>query len=116
MKLTNGGIFMSQLSNYILNERIYKSEKTVVHRGIRIKDKCDVLIKQLNEEHPNLTHIFRMKHEFEVNQIINSNLIVKIYEIDQNNNLPILIIEDFGGESLHELLKEKNIHLQSTNF
>jgi serine/threonine protein kinase len=103
---------MSDISDYILNEKIYSNEKTVVYRGKRVKDNLPVIIKRLNNEHPDLTHIFRMKHEYEINQMINSSSVVKIYEINQSDNLPFLITEDFGGESLHLLIKKQKFTIK----
>jgi predicted ATPase/GAF domain-containing protein len=103
---------MSGISDYILNEKIYNNENTVVYRGKRVKDNLPVIIKRLNNEHPDLTHIFRIKHEFEINQMINNSSVVKIYEINESDNLPFLITEDFGGDSLHLLIKKQKFTIK----
>lgn len=96
---------MSGISKYILNEKIYSNEKTVVYRGKRKRDSLPVIIKQVNDETSDFTHIFSIRHEYEINQKINSSSVAKIYEMYDKDDSPFLVMEDFGGESLKSFIK-----------
>ncbi|RII35687.1 GAF domain-containing protein [Clostridium chromiireducens] len=98
---------MPEISKYIITEKIYNNDKTLVYRGRRKKDNLPVIIKQVNDETSDFTHIFSIRHEYEINQKINSDSIVRIYEIIEKEGSPFLVMEDFGGESLKSILRSK---------
>lgn len=102
---------MTQLLDYILTEKIYDSNNIIVHRGYRVSDNLPVIIKQPISEHPDLNYIMKVKHEFKINKLINSPLVCKAYDLFELNNVPILVSEDFGGESIRSLFSTKKISI-----
>ncbi len=93
---------MYQLSDYIFKEKIFYDEKTVVYKALRVSDNLPVTIKQINTSYPDLSHIIRIKQEYELNQMIQSKYVIKIFEMKEIDNLPILIMEDYSNQSLKQ--------------
>ena len=100
-----GMIFkMFHIPCYNVITKIYEGKKTTIYSGIRINDGIPVLLKLLYAEYPDLYDVARLKKEYELNQKIHSNNVVKIYSIENYEKTPVLILEDFGGKSLQEIL------------
>jgi len=96
---------MIHISGYNIAEKFHEGKKVILYKGTRISDGKKVLLKFLGEEYPDLSDIARLKHEYEVSQKINSTLVVQIYALEQFERTPVLVLEDFGGESLQNIIK-----------
>lgn len=106
---------MLHIPGYTVRQKIYEGKKTMIYSGIRLNDSIPVLLKLLYAEYPSLYDVARLKKEYELNQKINSNNVVKIYGMENYEKTPVLILENFGGESLHKILNTtKKFNL--TNF
>jgi len=99
-----GGYTMVHIPCYNVVQKIYEGKKTIIYSGVRLNDGIPVLLKLLYAEYPNLYDVARLKKEYELNQRIHSNNVVKIYSIEHYEKTPVLILEDFGGESLQKIL------------
>jgi len=103
---------MIKVSGYEVKEKVYEGKINVLYRGIKLEDQTSVLFKFIASNYPDLSDISILHHEYEVNQMINSTNIVKIYSIEEYDKTPILILEDFFGESLASRLNSvKKIQL-----
>lgn len=103
---------MPEISNYTLTKKIYENEKTIIYSGKRRQDNLSVVIKKINDEHPDFQHMIRMQNEYEMNRRINSNLVVKIYEMNEKDSFPFLVTEDFGAESLQLFIKKHKLTMK----
>lgn len=104
MNLLLGGCKMIHIPCYNVEKKIYEGKKTVIYSGIRLSDGIPVLLKLLYAEYPNLYDVEKLKAEYKLSKKIHSNNVVKIYSIENYEKTPVLILEDFGGESLHKIL------------
>lgn len=96
------------MSDYKTNETLYEGENTVIYRGKRIKDDFPVIIKVFKSEHPPESEIEKLRYEYNIAKSLdNLSGTVTAYEFTKYNNIPALILEDFGGISLNALI-EKN--------
>ena len=95
---------MIHIPCYNVGQKIYEGKKTIIYSGIRLNDGIPVLLKLLYAEYPNLYDVAKLKKEYELNQRIHSNNVVKIYSIENYEKTPVLILEDFEGESLQKIL------------
>jgi len=84
---------MIHIPGYNVGQKIYKGNKTLIYSGIRVNDGIPVLLKLLYSEYPDLYDISLLKNEYQLNQIINSNNVVKIYSIENYEKTPVLILE-----------------------
>lgn len=94
------------IPGYNMNETIHQSDRTLVYRGERQRDRQPVIIKIPRAESPNhWLNISRITHEYAIGKNFNDPGLIKIYELCQTNQgIPALILEDFGGESLTKFL------------
>lgn len=103
---------MYQISGYKITKKIYEGNKNVIYRAYHKSKNKDFIIKMPNSEHPDLSVIAMLKHEYEINNMINSDKVAKIYDIEYANNIPMLIMEDFGGISLSEYIYQNELDVE----
>ncbi|MEH2458510.1 AAA family ATPase [Nostoc sp.] len=80
--------------------------KAVIYRGIKLKDQCPVIIKVLRSEQCTPNNIEQLKHEYAIAQRLNTTAALKAYALEISQGIPYLIMEDFGGRSLDQLLDQ----------
>ncbi len=80
--------------------------KAVIYRGIRVKDRCPVIIKGLRPEQCTPNNIEQLKHEYAIAQRLNTVAAVKAYALEMHQGIPYLIMEDFEARSLDQLLNQ----------
>ncbi|MEH2175345.1 AAA family ATPase [Nostoc sp.] len=78
--------------------------KAVIYRGIKVKDRCPVIIKGLRLEQCTPNNIEQLKHEYAIAQRLNTTAAVKAYALEMHQGIPYLIMEDFQARSLDQLL------------
>lgn len=96
---------MINISGYNIVEKIYEGKKVVLYKGREVGSERKVLLKFLREEYPPLSDIARLQHEYDISKKITSTSIVKVYKVEEFQRMPVLVLEDFDGESLQNLLK-----------
>ncbi|MBW4630854.1 MAG: AAA family ATPase [Iphinoe sp. HA4291-MV1] len=90
---------------------IYESASTLVYRGIRDQDKKPVILKVLNKEYPTPEELTRYKQEFEIMSLLDISGVVKAYALVKYQRTLVIILEDFGGESLRILRDTRKLTL-----
>jgi predicted ATPase/signal transduction histidine kinase/tRNA A-37 threonylcarbamoyl transferase component Bud32 len=96
---------MVVITGYEILEQIYESSNSVVYRGRRVEDNQPVIFKVLKQDCLNPLQLTRYKQEYEIIRNLEHQGIIKVYDLQQGNFL-MMILEDFGGESLKNLLSE----------
>ncbi|HHB93205.1 MAG TPA: GAF domain-containing protein [Thioploca sp.] len=95
---------MLNLANYQITEQIYESVNSIIYRGIKNEDNKPVILKMLKQDYPTSTELNRYQQEYEITHTFNSEGIIKVYSIEKYQNTLVIILEDFGGNSLKELM------------
>jgi predicted ATPase/signal transduction histidine kinase/CheY-like chemotaxis protein len=111
---------MTILPGYNLIEVIYQDSRTVVYRGERESDKLPVIIKLLNAEYPTLRELVRFRNQYAITQGLNLPGVVKVYNLEDYRHGFALVMEDFKGITLYELMgnnskekgKEENLQVE----
>ena len=80
--------------------------KAVIYRGIRVKDRCPVIIKGLRPEQCTPNNIEQFKHEYAIAQKLNTAAALQVYALEIDRGIPYLIMEDFEGRSLDQFLDQ----------
>lgn len=83
---------------------IHEGVSTRIYRAIRIADQRPVILKTCKSDHPPLNDIVRLRREFEIMSSLDLPGVVTIYDMEQTNYGLALIMEDFDGVSLDQLL------------
>lgn len=102
---------MINLSGYQILAKIYESDKTVVYRGCQQKSNLPVILKLLKEDYPTVEERNRYQQEFELLNRLNLDSVVKAYALETYKNSLVMVLEDFGGESLKQLLASQKFTL-----
>ncbi|PSB60505.1 hypothetical protein C7B79_25460, partial [Chroococcidiopsis cubana CCALA 043] len=101
------------ISSYEIINKIYESDRSVVYRAWRIRDRQPIILKILKAEQPSLEELIRYKQEYEITHSLNLSRVVKAYSLENFQNTVLITLEDVGGESLEILSKAKKIGLKN---
>ncbi|MEL6460070.1 MAG: serine/threonine-protein kinase PknK, partial [Cyanobacteria bacterium J06621_15] len=103
-------IRMVVITGYEILEQVYESSNSVVYRGRRGEDNQPIILKLLKQDCLNSNQLTRYKQEYEITRNLESEGIIKAYDL-QNDDYVVMILEDFGGESLKNLLSQRKFNL-----
>ncbi|MEZ2321367.1 MAG: AAA family ATPase [Microcoleus sp.] len=104
---------MQIISKYQINSNINEGAETIIYRAHTILDQTSIIIKILKAEYPTLDAITRLKHEYQIRHNLDNEQIVKTISLQSFDNRLGLVLEDFGGESLGQLIQKERLSLRS---
>jgi predicted ATPase/signal transduction histidine kinase len=104
---------MIAIPNYRIDGEVYSSPHTIIYSGMRVSDRTSVILKTLTAQYPTPAQIAQLLHESKILKNLNFPGVVKLYQLETYNNLPVLILEDFGGISLQESIGNNQLDLRS---
>jgi len=96
---------------YEVTEVIYEGINTTIYRGTSHLNHEKVILKILKEDYPTLDAITRLKHEYKITENLNLEGVVKILRLETEQNRLVLVLEDFGGQSLKQVLSQRKLEL-----
>jgi len=96
-----------QFNQYEIREQIYESETSIVFRATRQDDRLPVVLKVLKEEGLTDERLERYRREYELLRRLNLAGVVRVHDFSRYLNGYCLTLEDFGGESLKNLLQRR---------
>ncbi|GJD19500.1 serine/threonine protein kinase [Rivularia sp. IAM M-261] len=96
---------MVAIPEYDVCQKIDEGVETVVYRINLEQGQKSVAIKILKSEYPTLEEITRLRHEYKVLKDLTIETVVKPYGLKRYKNGFALILEDFCGQSLSQILK-----------
>jgi len=100
------------LPNYQISTKIYESANSLVYRGVRKKDNQPVILKVLKEDYPTPAELTRYRQEYDIiRHLAGIDGIIKAYDLEKYQNTLVIILADFGGESLKHWLAERTFTL-----
>ena len=95
---------MISLPGYEIFNQIHESNNSLVYRGLRKSDRQLVILKVLKDEYPTPEKITRYKQEYEITHALKIDGVAKAYSLEKIQNTLVIVLEDFGGESLKNLM------------
>lgn len=99
---------MNTLAGCRVLETLHEDPKTGIYRAQR--DTADgaqnVVLKTLRASHPPLEDVAQLRHEFGIARNLPLDGILQPLNLLAHENSLVLLLEDFGGVSLHNYLKE----------
>ncbi|MBD3559290.1 AAA family ATPase, partial [Planktothrix sp. FACHB-1355] len=102
---------MIDLPGIAIKAPIYESVNSEVYRGIRAEDNQPVIVKVLKQDYPTPDELRRYKQEYEISCKFNIDGVTKAYGLESYQRTMFIIFEDFGGESLKKLMKQRKFKL-----
>lgn len=103
---------MDSIINYQLIEKVYESPNSLIYRGILSDENQPIILKILKDNYPTPAELTRYKQEYEITKLLNIDNIIKAYDLRRYQNSLVIILEDFGGESLKILLSKHKFSLE----
>jgi predicted ATPase/class 3 adenylate cyclase/GAF domain-containing protein/tRNA A-37 threonylcarbamoyl transferase component Bud32 len=95
------------LPGYQILALIHEGANSLVYRGIREQDNKAVILKLLKEDYPTPLQLARHKQEYEITRNLNLDGVVRAEALLTYQNTWVIIFEDFGGQSLTQLINER---------
>ena len=94
------------LPGITIKAKIYESANSIVYRGTRQQqDNTPVILKVLKQDYPSALELTRYRQEYEIMRSLNLEGVIEVYDQQDYQRTLIMILEDFGGESLEKLRK-----------
>lgn len=100
---------MINSSAYRIVATIYQSHKSLVCRAFRDEDGQSVILKSPAREAPSWDEIAAYRHEYQILQSLDLDGVIKAYGLEESGKKPVLVLEDFGGRSLADLMKDRRL-------
>ena len=97
---------MVSLTGYKDFEQIHDSNNSQVYRARRVEDNQPFILKFLNQDYPSSEQIRRYKQEYYITCQFEASGIIKAYSLEEWQRSYAIVLEDFGGISLKQWLKE----------
>jgi predicted ATPase/signal transduction histidine kinase/tRNA A-37 threonylcarbamoyl transferase component Bud32 len=94
---------MLQIDAYRLTECIAENAHSVVYRAYSKQDGCSVMLKFPFEPGPSLEQQARFRHEYDLLSGLDLPGVIRCYRLEQVEQRPVLVLEDFGGAALSRL-------------
>jgi predicted ATPase/two-component sensor histidine kinase len=102
---------MLGIPGYRVVTELYESENSLVYRGYRLTDYQPLVFKILKEDHPTPYALTRYQQEYEITRSLHLDGVIKTYGLQPYHNTLVMLLEDFGGESLQHWLQERALTL-----
>jgi predicted ATPase len=103
---------MSAVTGYQIITKIYESDNSLVYRAVRDRDNLPIILKVLKQDYPTPAELTRYKQEYEITRSLNLDGVIKVYELQRYQNSLVMLLEDFGGESLKLWIAERKLTLE----
>ena len=97
---------MATISGYQIIEKLYESTNSLVYRGHRIGDSQTVILKTLKQAYPPPEKIAWFKREYTITKNLQLRGVVNAYNLENEQNCWLIVLEDFGAESLERLMQK----------
>ncbi|HKG52795.1 MAG TPA: protein kinase, partial [Anaerolineales bacterium] len=99
---------MSDQTGFEFREKLHEGTTTLVYRAIRRSDGARVVLKMLKDAYASSEFLARFKREFEITASLKGSTpaeqgidgVIAALAFDTVENLPTIVLEDFGGVSL----------------
>ncbi|MEH2269086.1 MAG: AAA family ATPase, partial [Nostoc sp.] len=102
---------MPNRTGYQINSTLHEGIQTIIYQTQTPKTQQRVILKLLKNEYPTLEAFTRLKNEYQIQQGLDHPNIVKAISIETFENRVGLLLEDFGGQSLTQLLQIEKLDL-----
>ena len=89
-------------------ETLHEDPKTIIYRAVRDTDageqagEQNVVVKTLRAEYPLLEDVAQLRHEYHITRALDLPGVLQALELVNSQNGVALLLEDFGGVSLHD--------------
>src|SRR5262245_47675221 len=94
---------MPAIPGYQITQELYTSTNSLIYRARRVADDHPVILKLLNQDFPSPERVAWFTREYDVLSSLRIPGVVVAYSLEYAQQRPVMVLEDFGGDSLHRL-------------
>ncbi len=94
---------MFTLPGYEVSAKIHENPNTLVYRAVRTEDNQPVILKVLEAENQFALQKERLQQDFNISRSLDTDHVVTPYNLEKYPDKWVLIMEDFGGDSVKHL-------------
>ncbi|MEH2197755.1 trifunctional serine/threonine-protein kinase/ATP-binding protein/sensor histidine kinase [Nostoc sp.] len=102
---------MPNPTGYQINLTLHEGIQTILYQTQMPKTQQRVILKLLKNEYPTLEAFTRLKNEYQIQQGLDHPNIVKAVSLETFDNRVGLLLEDFDGQSLAQILQTEKLDL-----
>ena len=99
-----------ELAGYEITEIIHQGTQTVLYRAMGLDGKSRIL-KSLVLSQPTSESVARLRHEYQITRDLEINNLVKTLGFKIVGHRVVMVMEDFGGRSLQQIMRAGSIDL-----
>lgn len=104
---------MVDIPGYETCLKIYESASSSVFRATRSVDGLPVILKVLNEDYPTSDEIVRYTQEHTITRKLQDVPgVIQVYNLQKYKNTLVMVLEDFGAESLRIVMAHRTMSLE----
>lgn len=97
---------MLVIPGFNTGQNIYESASSLIYHAVRLQDRQPVILKVLKYDNPRPEEPVHYRQEYELLSRLNAAGVITVYGLESYRNNVFLILEDFGGVSLNQLMKD----------
>ncbi|MCC5651420.1 AAA family ATPase [Nostoc sp. XA013] len=101
------------LTNYNFIKVIYDGRNTCLYRAFKEPERTSVIIKTIKAEYPTREQIAYIKHEYQILQFLQIDGAIQPLGLESTQNGVALILQDFEGETLKDIINTRNLELNN---
>jgi predicted ATPase/signal transduction histidine kinase/DNA-binding NarL/FixJ family response regulator/tRNA A-37 threonylcarbamoyl transferase component Bud32 len=98
-------------ADYNLIKIIFDGIHTCILRAFKESDQTSVIIKALKAEYPTIEQIAHIRHEYQILQSLQIEEVIQPLALESCQNGVALILKDFDGEPLKDIISTDNLKL-----
>ncbi len=107
---------MITMPDYQILSGIYESANSLVYRASRNQDSLRVILKILKEDYPIPGELARYRQEYEITSMLDLEGVIKTHGLEKYQNTLVIVLEDFGAESLKILADSGKFRADAENL
>ncbi|MFZ4727595.1 MAG: AAA family ATPase [Pseudanabaena sp.] len=100
-----------RIDGYLLTEELYASAKTLVYRGIQLKDTLPVVLKLLRSDRPSMQDLLHLRNHYTITKNLDLAGIVPPLSLESFGNGFVLVMPDDRSKALSEYIALRSLNL-----
>jgi len=100
---------MLSVDGYQDLDLLHSGFNSQVYRACRCSDHKSVVLKILRRQYPSPEEVARFRLEYDLTRRLNTPGIIQAYDLTDHQNTLMLVLEDYGGQSLQTLAQTESL-------
>ncbi|QRK10602.1 AAA family ATPase [Archangium violaceum] len=102
---------LTRILDYAVDRELFRSRNSFVYRAQHVVTGARVILKVLAEPYPPASRLAWFKREYELLRSMAVPNVIRALSLESYENRWLVVLEDFGGESMDRLLKTRRLSI-----